>query len=150
MKSEYYETIPSEDCLIFKFESVSAFRRVKKVIIYSPFRKYENTYNLALFDVLSNGSFSDLSVSNNLDMEKIFGTVVKSMLSFFAKNPAVSLYITGSTPARTRLYTIIILKELLEARKFFEIYGLNGNTKELFVPNHKYDAFLITYLNSAK
>lgn len=150
MNSEYYETIPSEDCLIFRFESISEYKRIRKVITYSPFSRFRDGYNLALFDVLSDGSFSDLSVSNNQDMEKIFGTVVKSMLSFFVKNPTALLYVTGSTPSRTRLYTIIIRKELSEARKFFEIYGLKGNAQEQFVPNHRYDAFLITYLNSSK
>ncbi|SKB98710.1 hypothetical protein SAMN05660293_03329 [Dyadobacter psychrophilus] len=79
-------------------------------------------------------------------MDKIIATTVRSMLAFFKRNPSLSIYFSGSTPARTRLYSIIVGKELLEASKIFEIYGLQGNAKELFVSNHKYDAFLITYI----
>ena len=150
MKSEYYETEASEDCLIFRFESVSEFRSVQKIIAYSPSIYGPNTYNLGLGDLLSNGKICDLSVSNNLDMPKIMATVVRSMLEFFRRYPDSSIYITGSTPARTRLYNIIISKELLEAKRIFEIYGLKGKEREFFTPNCRYNAFLIKYINNTR
>lgn len=81
-------------------------------------------------------------------MSKVIATVVKSMITFFGVYPDSSIYIMGSTPVRTRLYNIIISKELSEVKGIFEIYGFLGVTKEVFTANRGYDAFLITYLNN--
>ncbi|WP_026628674.1 DUF6934 family protein [Dyadobacter alkalitolerans] len=147
MKTEHYDYKASENCLLFEFESVSEFKSIRKLIIYTPSEKVSNMYNLALCDILSNGESCDRNISNNLDMGKVIATVVKSMVTFCKAYPNSSIYITGSTPARTRLYNIIISKELSEARRIFEIYGLKETKRELFISNREYDAFLITYLN---
>ena len=147
MKTDYYEAVPSEDCLIFRFESISEFRSIPKIIAYTKLSRGSKHYNLSLCDILEGGKICDLSISNNSDMHKVIATVVKSMITFFGVYPDFSIYIRGSTPGRTRLYNIIISKELSEAKRIFEIYGFRGKTKEVFIPNRVYDAFLITYLN---
>ena len=55
----------------FEFQSVRQGRTIQKVV---EFRELEiaNIYNLALVDVKQDGSFDDMSVSNNQDMETIF------------------------------------------------------------------------------
>ena len=66
-------------------------------------------------------------------MEMVMATVIQIVLRFFEKYPSKMVYIEGSTPERTRLYRIIMSRELLEIEKVFTVYGLIGNNPELFV-----------------
>lgn len=53
------------------------------------------------------------------------------------------IYVEGSTAERTRLYRIIISRELSEIEKIFTIYGLLGSDTEIFKKNQNYNAFVI-------
>ncbi|MEI7584587.1 hypothetical protein [Runella sp.] len=102
---------------------------------------------MALADSFPDGSYSDKSITNNDDMEMVMATVIQIVLRFFEKYPSKMVYIEGSTPERTRLYRIIMSRELLEIEKVFTVYGLIGNNPELFVKNLNYDAFVISLRN---
>lgn len=54
------------------------------------------------------------------------------------------IYITGSTPVRTRLYRIIISKELSKIEDTFRVLGLPGSVPEVFQKNQNYQAFVIS------
>jgi hypothetical protein len=147
MKQEYYEYYSDNQCLYFEFESVSKSKTVKKIIVFSPLENNQNLYNLALADANEDGSFSDKAVTNNDDMEKVIATVIQAILRFFEKYPSKWVYIEGSTPDRTRLYRIVISKELLEVKKIVDIYGILGAEIEEFIKNRAYDSFVLA-LNS--
>ncbi|MER0442874.1 hypothetical protein [Emticicia sp. W12TSBA100-4] len=76
-------------------------------------------------------------------MEKVVATVIRTMLRFFEKYPTKMIYVEGSTAERTRLYRIIISRELSEIEKIFTIYGLLGSDTEIFKKNQNYNAFVI-------
>lgn len=144
MKSEFYNFRNNENCLLFEFQSVSDLRVIEKVIVYSPFEEDSSIYNLALGDILRNGEVSDLTVSNNSDLEKVISTVVQTLFRFFEKYSESSVYFKGSTPQRTRLYRIIISKEIEEAKKIFNIFGIIDTKIEKFELNRPYDSFVLT------
>lgn len=143
MKQQYYKYLRDEDCLWFEFESVSNQKTVRKIVVYTPFQDNPDVFNLALADALSDGSYSDKTVTNNEDMEKVMATVIRTMLRFFEKYPTKMVYVEGSTAERTRLYRIIISRELSEIEKIFTIYGLLGSGTEIFKKNQNYNAFVI-------
>lgn len=87
MKQHFYKYLRDEDCLWFEFESVSKQKTVKKVVVYTPFQDNPDIFNLALADAFPDGSYSDKSVTNNDDMEKVMATVIRTVLRFFEKHP---------------------------------------------------------------
>lgn len=147
MNSEYYETEASKDCLEFRFKSVSEAKTIEKIITFTCILDSINLYNLAFGDLKADGSIDDLIVSNNDDREKVMATVLQSVYAFFLDYPHSILYIKGSTAERTRLYRIIISKELVEFQKEFEIFGWIESEVELFTRNRPYTAFVIKRKN---
>lgn len=106
-----------------------------------------NGYNLGFGDLYDDGTVDDMSISNNNDMEKVIATIVQTMFHFFDNYPDKFVFIEGSTPDRTRIYRMIINKELKEVEELFNIYGFIGNVIEAFASNRPYDSFLITLKN---
>ncbi len=147
MKSEFYNFNANESALSFEFQSVSDKKIINKIVVYSPFPDNPQLFNLALGDILENGEVSDLIVSNNADMEKVIATIVQTMFCFFEKHPECFIYFKGSTPERTRLYRIIISRELQEANKVFQIYGILDSEITVFQLNCSYDSFVIALKN---
>lgn len=143
MKSEFYSYVVDDACLLFEFDSISNLKVIRKIIVYSPFPDNPNLFNLALGDLMDSGQVSDMSVSNNSDMDKVIATVIQTMFRFFERHSDCLLYIIGSTAERTRLYRIIITKELVEASKYFRIYGIIESEIESFLPNRSYDSFVL-------
>ena len=143
MTENYYE-LTNTNGLFFEFESISPHQRIKKIIAYTLLQQDSDIYNLALGDILETGEVSDLSVSNNSDMVKVIATVVKSLFLFFEKYPNSFVFFKGSTPERTRLYRIIISRELNQAQKKFVIYGEINSEIEYFRPNQDYTSFIIS------
>ncbi len=143
MKQDFYSYKFDNQRLEFEFESISQEKTIRKIIAYTPLSKNSDMYNLALGDFLDNGEVSDLTVSNNADMEKVIATVVQTIFIFFEQQPNSLIYLKGSTVERTRLYRIVISKELFEAQKLFDLYGELDNQFEVFVPNRSYQAFVI-------
>lgn len=143
MKQEHYTYLRDEECFWFEFSSVSEQKTVKKVIVYSPFQENSDIFNLGLVDALPDRSYSDKSVTNNEDMGKVIATVIRTLLRFFEKHPAKIVYIEGSTVERTRLYRIIISRELSEIENTFAVYGVLDSVPELFQKNKSYNAFII-------
>ncbi len=147
MQQEYYPYQHYANSLRFEFTSKSSHKTVNKVVIYTPFEKNNQLYNLALVDALPDGSFDDKSVTNNLDMKKVLATVVRTIFHFFDKYPTKLVYIEGSTPERTRLYRIIISAEIDHLENILEIWGIKNSLPELFRKNQNYDAYVIKSKN---
>ena len=148
MKSEFYKFKRDENALFFEFQSVSKEKTINKVIAYTSFEHQPDIFNLALGDILESGEVSDMTISNNSDLEKIIATVVQTIFLFFEKYPKNFVYFKGSTDIRTRLYRIVIARELEEANQFFKIYGISNTLIERFELNRSYDSFVIALKNN--
>jgi hypothetical protein len=147
MKQKIYEYKSENESLWYEFESVSEVKIVKKVVVYTPFEDNPNLYNLALADAFPDGSYSDKSITNNDDMDKVMATVIQTLLRFFEKYPSKMIYFEGSSPERTRLYRIILSRELFEIEKLFFVYGIIDNNPQLFEKNQNYNAYVIALKN---
>lgn len=147
IKHDFYKYLRDEDCQWFEFESVSVHKSVKKVVVITPFHDNPDIFNLALADAFPDGSYSDKSVTNNDDMEKVMATVIRTVLRFFERHPTKLVYIEGSTAERTRLYRIVISREISEIEKTFAVFGLLNDNMEIFKKNQNYEAFVIALNN---
>ncbi|MEA5459243.1 hypothetical protein VB796_09355 [Arcicella sp. LKC2W] len=141
MNQPFYDLTTLDNAQTFNFESIGK-EKIKKKILYQS-TSGENFYNLALVDILEDGSYDDTVESNNGDMEKVLATVVKSFIYFFEQNPEAIVLFKGSTESRTRLYQIVINKELDNIISRFTILGINGMKFEPFRKNKSYDGFAI-------
>jgi hypothetical protein len=90
---------------------------------------------------------NDKTVSNNSDREKILVTAALAALEFIRQFPNATLYIKGSTIARTRLYQIRISSVFKEINQYFIVSGLKNGVWESFKINQRYEAFLIRKKN---
>lgn len=118
-------------------------RTVAKQVIYAE-TTLPDFFNLALADIETDGSPNFYSVRNNGDLERIMATVAQTLLVFFRSHPRAKVAFTGSTPARTRLYQIILAREMEAVAADFVLSGVKENTLEDFRPNRDYDGFVIT------
>ena len=89
------------------------------------------------------GIVSDMVVSNNNDMEKVLSTVVQTLPISFTEFQGSQIFFSGSTPARTRLYRIVIAKYYHEFERDYLIFGFLNREAEHFQKGKNYEAFLI-------
>ncbi|WP_409014746.1 DUF6934 family protein [Dyadobacter aurulentus] len=143
MRSDFYPFTHDESCRYFEFISKGSCKADRKIVIYSPVAANFNQYNLFLGHLLADGNLCDLTITNNGDMETIIATVIRTISLFLGKYPQRSVYFTGSTPARTRLYRVIISREFLEVTKYYEIYGVTKDNEEPFEPNKNYIGYIV-------
>ena len=126
MKHERYEyrlRVPvEEDELRFVFISEGPQGKILKTVQYTPIDHL--TWNLAFGDWNPGFSdFDDLSISNNGDLPKVIATVIATAKVFFDHHPGKLLYIKGSTPRRTRLYSWVIARNYSEFQKSYIVLG---------------------------
>lgn len=142
MDLEFYPVYADADRLYFDFLSVSAEKTVRKAVFFTPLSEHK-VFNLALVDVRPDGSVCDKTISNNGDLEKIMATVIHCVARFFEFYPQADIHIQANTPARNRLYRIIISKELSRIKKYYEIYGMTDSVAEPFEPGREYRLYTI-------
>lgn len=107
----------------------------------------DNIYNLGFGDYdFSSNRIDDKAKSDNGDTEKVLATVFGILNQFLSENPDKSVFITGSTPTRTRLYQIIINTYFDEFSQTLEILGGIEGKFEAFQKNKAYESFLVRKL----
>jgi hypothetical protein len=145
MNKPFYEFQIGPNTRSFSFTSLGS-RLVEKRVIYAA-TSLPGFFNLALADVEKDGSLNFYSVSNNGDLEQIMATVAQTMLIFLQHRPDARVAFSGSTPARTRLYQIILAREQRAVAASLVISGVRDSNLELFRPNRAYKGFVISLLN---
>lgn len=144
MSKDKYEIENSVGSKCFEFTSEGVNGSVLKVVQYSLIDAAEELYNLGFGDKnIQTGELEDLVITNNGDAEKVLTTVANTIYEFYEEYPLASVYITGSTKSRTRLYQINISKYLHLISADFEIFGELDCEFERFTPNNRYSGFLI-------
>ena len=127
----------------YDFDSVSDTKLVKKIVRLTE-TNLPNVFNLALLDLLDDGSESDLSVTDNNDLRTVLATVMRITDNFLVKFPEKIVTFAGSDERRTRLYRIVIGRELDAIQQRFVVTGQFGNgLLEDFKPNRNYKQFYI-------
>jgi hypothetical protein len=145
MNIEQYSIINDNSFLSYKFESIGPKGTIKKVIQFEKIKGLrENIYNLTLGDWDENkGIIDDLVISNNHDTTKVLYTVALTILEFLRHFPNAIILIAGSTDSRTRLYQMVISKNVKEINRLFDIQGFRNGFWENFMPGRNFEAFLI-------
>lgn len=142
MDKPNYEFEYSNPGEVYTFISEGRNGSIKKMVKFQLI--YSNLFNLSFGDCSIDGEdFDDKVVSNNGDMELVLSTVVAITLHFVCTNPGVCVHLTGSTPARTRVYRAIISNNYEAISKEFDVFGLSHRDWRLFKKNVNYEAFLI-------
>lgn len=127
----------------YDFDSVSEEKTVKKTVIFSQLTT--DLFNVALLDVLEDGLLSDdLVVTNNQDLRTVLATVIRIIDSFLTDFPGKTVFFQGSDDRRTRLYRIVISREIDLIRKQFTVEGVIGEHTESFAPDRPYNSFFIS------
>ena len=142
MTHPFYDFTVHNETLRFEFDSVGN-QVIPKVIVYEKL-PFPDTYNLALGDIDEQGKADFETISDNGDRDYVLATVIQTLIAFFQKHPRASVLITGSTPSRTRLYQVVIARELVEIQKRFDIYGVTEMGDEPFRKGALYQAFVIS------
>ena len=138
-----YDIRTGETVFIYEFTSVGTKGSIQKMIDFQ-YTNLKDFYNLAFGDKDPiTGEIDDKVVSNNGDMEKVLATIVAAVYSFTDRFPEAWIYAEGSTPARTRLYQINIVKHFDELKRNFQLLCLLNGEWEEFRPNINYDAFVV-------
>ena len=127
----------------YTFDSVSEKRTVKKIVRLTE-TSQPDIFNLALLDLLDDGSESDLSVTDNGDLLTVLATVMRIIDNFLTKFPQTIVTFRGSDDRRTRLYRIVIGRELDAIQRRYRIFGEYPDGQlEPFKSNADYRRFII-------
>ena len=146
MRLEKYKVIANTAQNTFEFMSEGPKGSILKVVEYTKvnLKGFRNLYNLGFGDKdASTDAINDLVVTDNQDSEKVLATVASTVYIFTKYHPTARIILTGSTPARTRLYRMAISKYLEELSETFDIKGMTETKFEKFKKNRTYFAFLI-------
>jgi hypothetical protein len=143
MELETYDVRQNKKSKAFQFTSIGKKGNIQKLVLYQQ-TGFENLYNLAFGDYNTvTKELDDLVVTDNGDGDKVLATVVSTIHKFFSQNPKAIVYLTGSTPSRTRLYRIAITKYLPVFEENYEILGELETDWERFKINCEYQGFFI-------
>ncbi len=136
-----YQLSAEKSLMVFEFVSIGRNGKITKLIKFSE-THIEGIFNLGFGDKdKKTGKIDDLKVSNNGDSEKVLATVVSAIYAFTDVYKDAWVYVTGSTPSRTRLYQMGINKYYHEAINDFEVYGLFNGQWIMLDRKIKFEAF---------
>jgi hypothetical protein len=145
MNQPIYEIQFSDFDQIYTFISEGKQGKILKMVRFQEID--ESMFNLGFGDFIqSTSQVDDKIVSNNGDMVKVLATVLEILDIFLNENPEVSVFITGSSPSRVRLYQIAITTNFSLLSKKYLISGFREDDWEDFQKNIPYEAFLVQKL----
>jgi hypothetical protein len=145
MNLERYEFFADDTLTHFEFVSEGPKGKVKKMIRFIPrYADGATLFHLSFGDWNEKKrQIDDLTKTNNHDPKKVLATVAAAVLAFTEQFPDMSVYATGSTPARTRLYQMGIASHWQEIESKLYVSGFRKNKWEPFIKGVKYEAFLV-------
>jgi hypothetical protein len=145
MEMPHYPILMGEDHLNYSFFSYGPKGRILKSIWFEPLQfEPRKVFNLILrdIDLVTRNARADV-VSNNGDRNKVLSTVARSVAMLLGRYPTACVIARGNSPARTRLYRMMISNHLEKIQIYFPVYGLAGIKVEGFRKNQNYDGFMV-------
>ncbi len=138
-------TVEIGDENTFTFLSIGRKGIILKVVELAEIEK--GIFNLGFGDYdFKTHTVDDKIDSENGDAEKVLATVFSILVRFLTENPHKSIFVSGSTPTRTRLYGMIVSSYFDEFSTYLEILGGVENKFEPFQKNKHYESFLLKKL----
>ncbi len=148
MNEPFYPFEASPNQFRYEFESVSEEKIVRKVVVFQETR-LSAFYNLALLDLLDSGKESDSSITDNQDLRIVMATVMRIVADFLNQFPSYRVYFKGNDQRKTRLYRIVIGREISQLRETFNVAGETDGKLVRFEPNTDYEGFVVTLKKGA-
>jgi hypothetical protein len=153
MKQQPYEISATEDLNTYVFMSSGRRGDVFKVVQFTHLRVEASPerYNLALGDWV-NDRVDPENVTNNGDIGKVMATIGAIVLYYTSHFSSREIFVSGSTPERSRLYQMLVSNNLEEIEHDFDVYGIRyvkDGSDELephaqrFKKNETYGAILV-------
>lgn len=129
----------------YEFFSEGPKGRIKKLVRYklieeSPYPIYNLSFGNWDETI---GDADDKIATNNNDRQKVLATVADTVLDFTRNHLDASIFASGSTPTRTRLYQMGISAFWNEINNLFVVIGFVNDEWQPFVKGINYEAFLI-------
>lgn len=144
MATTGYEISSSQSGYLYWFISVGTKGSIMKVVRLQPLKEVGH-FNLAMGDVINN-DISYFNVTNNNDRDKVFATIAEIVRLFLTRFPRNHVFVTGNTPAKIRLYQMLVSNNLELISREFKVYGqkqLKGRFKK-FKKGESYSGILIS------
>lgn len=139
--SDSYKYETNGTYLDYEFESVGRKGVIKKVARFSLISIKLYSFGFGDLDEAT-GKINDEVASRNGDRDKVLRTVAKIIFDFTGIYTDSSVFIQGSTPARTRIYQMGINKYWDDISLHFEVFGHTGQEWEPFEKGKNYEAFI--------
>lgn len=143
MNEPHYPFEASPNRFHYEFESVSEAKTVRKAVVFQATR-LADVFNLVLLDLLESGEESDSTITDNQDLRLVMATVMRIVEFFSYHFPSHRVYFTGNDERKTRLYRIVIGREISQLRHKFNVLGRIGTRFEYFEVNRPYTAFIVS------
>jgi hypothetical protein len=138
---EYKQGLPANQ---FYFYSDGPKGRIRKIVYFNFFGKINGYayYNLGFgdYDPKTN-KINDRSISDNGDRDKILATIAAIALDFIDHLRNCRLIVSGTTPARTRLYQMKINAFYDDISELFDIQGRAETGWEKYQKGKNYSRF---------
>ncbi|PSL24677.1 DUF6934 family protein [Dyadobacter jiangsuensis] len=145
MAQSHYSFNSTDNEFLFSFISEGPNGNIEKRVQFSPMDGV--TFNLGFGDwIEENGEIDDMAVPNNGDIELVLGTVIQVLRFFLSEHAGARVFLTGSTPARTRLYRLIINTNFDVIKAEFDIAGFRNGKWSRFEKNVDYESFMVSKL----
>jgi hypothetical protein len=131
----------------YEFYSTGPNGKVRKLACFT---LVEDTtfpvYNIGFGDAEENSfEINDRDVTNNNDSMKVLLTIALIALAFLRYRPGVWIFAAGTSPARNRLYRMLITKYWKEINQFFAINGEIDGRHYPFEPGINYDGLIFIF-----
>jgi hypothetical protein len=142
MNQERYPVTTDKEHIVYEFLSEGPMGTIKKFVHYQ--KREGNLFNLSFGDWNKEQlKMDDRARSNNRDRDKVLRTVALTTIEFIKYYPDAVIFLMGSTPARTRLYQIAILKNMSLISQHFFIGGYINGYWNTFSAGKNYEAFMV-------
>ena len=141
MKLDRYPYYADAEFFDFEFESQGPKGTIKKIARFLRIGQQLYSFGFGDFDDTT-GDISDTVVSNNGDGAKVLATVANIIHDFTAVFEQSTIFIRGSTPARTRWYQMNINIYWMEISVLFDVFGSYDGTWEPFTKGRNYEALM--------
>ncbi|HEY5749019.1 MAG TPA: hypothetical protein VIU12_23285 [Chryseolinea sp.] len=148
MDISHYPIQTEEDHLNYSFFSHGPKGRILKTVWFKPIQiEPRKVFNLILEDVdeVTKKASTDV-ISNNGDRDKVLSTVAQSVIMISKRYPEACIIARGNSPARNRLYRMMISNHLMEIQTHFLVYGIVGVRVEEYRKDQNYDGFMVKAL----
>ena len=147
MELEQYSSKANASKTVFTFVSEGPKGKILKRVQYEKIHigGVNNIYNLGFGDSIEGSEeIDDFVVSANQDRDKVLATVVNTIYTFTEYNPEIQVFLMGNSPAKKRLYQMVVSKYFDALSETFHIKGLTDDGIFDFEKNVQYLAFLVT------